>query len=620
MCLELLYGSLITGVPPGDSYKSLCSRNRSVRDMECVRLKAAQTLDDELATVLIISDPNECNENFLIVLKCILDNVYLDAGPMDEEGGFRGTTYETISGYALKLLTLNLFVKNCRFCLGKMLLLLNALCDHEPGVTVPEVYYQGQCLKEYLCVCLLLLLKTKNQGDLANIINVEADMVFNALRLFDFIPVFSKFIAANMKLVLEGFTSFVLLKFSCDIFFEYLYHVVVVTPEEYSAIVALKLVPVAIYQLVDNENFNTYDIDAEGYENEDQLTAYEQFKIILLINEQCLMGRYPDNLVVNSLNPTTLAGFTNLAIYYLNREELTIVKILVLKFLYLIFTTTTTSTAVYTNDLKILMDICIRELNDLDYTNPEIDLGVLVIDYLRVLYPLVSNSQVGSYKVQELKEVLEFLKAHSSEAPHHGDVIASLANSICEVEWFAEACHHSLRPLSPLRLDDSTVLSSITQAFTRVASVRTSTRADYHKHTRTHNIVRRNLRRKSGVLMATANNGNVFLKMDLPADDEEEEDARIENEANILDLPLEYVRMKPLPRLPVPQRRREVYNNNEASSLALLINLASLLVRKALRKKAPPPPTPPLQATRLASDPPTPPPPPPPRRKRHVPH
>ena len=70
---------------------------------------------------------------------------------------------------------------------------------------------------------------------------------------------------------------------------------------------------------------------------------------------------------------------------------------------------------IYLNDLKILIDILLRELNDLDY-NENI---VLTMTYLRVLYPILMFSELceingnrnrngygHGYKSQEILETL----------------------------------------------------------------------------------------------------------------------------------------------------------------------------------------------------------------------
>ncbi|CAN3358566.1 hypothetical protein DICA0_B13080 [Diutina catenulata] len=606
-----------------------------------VRGVAVRTLDDELTPVLILSDPNECNENLSIVIKAVLDNLYLS----QDAGAFTGHTYETLSCYALKVVTSNLFVKNYRFCLGKLLSLLSALNEQDPMVTDPPLFYQGECLKEFICVCMLLLLKTKNSpGD--SPIPVAGSEVFRALSEFKFVDVFARFIAHNIRLVGEQCSSYVLLKFSCDIFFEYLYHYVTVSEPEFAAIERSAVVDAAVDQLLDNENFNHYDIDAV-YESEAQLVAYEEFKLLLLINEQYLMRGYRNsspNAVFEVLRRGKLAGFANLAIYHLNREESQIIKVLILKFLYLVFSTPATATSVYMNDLRILIDICLRELDDLDYTDPRAESRVLVIDYLRVLVPLLKKSQVGAYKSSELVATLRALARASAETSKDSDdVISRLANEVLSVDWVQYAGIE--RPRSPSDLSESSSIVDIEQAFTRMASVRTSTRADYHRHTTSHNDT---LRRQSTAIpedmaaafsglsvssdpppsLALANNGNVFLSaratsasdpaVATPAPAAAVAEAPTKN---ILDLPTEYLLSKPLPKVPVPERsRRELYQSANSSSSS--VNSMSSLARKAMKKRAPAPPPPsasprtsPHPAVRK-SLPQTPPPPPPPRRRR----
>ena len=55
------------------------------------------------------------------------------------------------------------------------------------------------------------------------------------------------------------------------------------------------------------------------------------------------------------------------------------VKILILKMLYLIFSTNGTSEYFYTNDLCVLMDVFLRELADLDVENESICFHHIVI-------------------------------------------------------------------------------------------------------------------------------------------------------------------------------------------------------------------------------------------------
>jgi hypothetical protein len=78
-----------------------------------------------------------------------------------------------------------------------------------------------------------------------------------------------------------------------------------------------------------------------------------------------------------------------------------------LKLLYLIFTTPSTYEYFYTNDLRVLVDILIRNLLDL----PE-DSVALRHTYLRVFYPLLAHTQLQHpphYKKDEIRRTLGLL-------------------------------------------------------------------------------------------------------------------------------------------------------------------------------------------------------------------
>ncbi|OXH34550.1 hypothetical protein J008_02580 [Cryptococcus neoformans] len=101
-------------------------------------------------------------------------------------------------------------------------------------------------------------------------------------------------------------------------------------------------------------------------------------------------------------------------IFMLNRAENTpddlCMQLLILKILYLLFTTPGTQEYFFTNDLKVLLDVFIRELVDL----PE-ECEALRHTYLRVLYPLLNHTQLRSdpYKRPQIKLVLRSLIANS---------------------------------------------------------------------------------------------------------------------------------------------------------------------------------------------------------------
>jgi Protein of unknown function (DUF2013) len=85
-------------------------------------------------------------------------------------------------------------------------------------------------------------------------------------------------------------------------------------------------------------------------------------------------------------------------------------QLLLLKILYLLFTTPGTQQYFYTNDLRVLVDVFLRELIDL----PE-ESEALRHTYLRVLNPLLSNTQLQdmAYKRPQIRRTLQALVAHS---------------------------------------------------------------------------------------------------------------------------------------------------------------------------------------------------------------
>lgn len=100
-------------------------------------------------------------------------------------------------------------------------------------------------------------------------------------------------------------------------------------------------------------------------------------------------------------------------IFMLNRAENTpeglCMQLLILKILYLLFTTPGTQEYFFTNDLRVLLDVFIRELIDL----PE-EHDALRHTYLRVLYPLLCHTQLrhDPYKRPQIRLVLQSLIAN----------------------------------------------------------------------------------------------------------------------------------------------------------------------------------------------------------------
>lgn len=144
--------------------------------------------------------------------------------------------------------------------------------------------------------------------------------------------------------------------------------------------------------------------------------------MLLVLNEQYMVSStlYPSasnhtltNRVLKALS-THLSRYKTFGenlILLLNRESETSLQLLILKLLYLVFSTKGTSEYFYTNDLHVLLDVILRNLLDL----PSEDEGMQALrhTYLRVLYPLLANSQLHlpnhHYKAPEIRAVLRVL-------------------------------------------------------------------------------------------------------------------------------------------------------------------------------------------------------------------
>ncbi|EHY58586.1 hypothetical protein ABEF92_008015 [Exophiala dermatitidis] len=146
---------------------------------------------------------------------------------------------------------------------------------------------------------------------------------------------------------------------------------------------------------------------------------YPTIRVLLVLNEQYMVAAHDP---VNGPNTTPLTNkvikvlsahgseyktFGENIILLLNREDETSLQLLTLKLLYLLFTTPSTYEYFYTNDLRVLVDILLRNLLDL----PE-EAVSLRHTYLRVLYPLLEHTQLQyppHYKRDEIRKVLMVL-------------------------------------------------------------------------------------------------------------------------------------------------------------------------------------------------------------------
>ncbi|OAT03662.1 hypothetical protein BDBG_00357 [Blastomyces gilchristii SLH14081] len=187
---------------------------------------------------------------------------------------------------------------------------------------------------------------------------------------------------------------------------------------------------------------------------------YPVIRVLLVLNEQFMVSAHdplPERsssapltnkvIKVLSMFGSTFKTFGENIILLLNRETETSLQLLTLKLLYLLFTTPPTYEYFYTNDLRVLVDILIRNLLDL----PE-EAAALRHTYLRVLYPLLAHTQLRyppHYKREELRKLLGILvrgefSFDSEECErilHFDDVDETTKRLVLrcgQVDWLAE--------------------------------------------------------------------------------------------------------------------------------------------------------------------------------------
>jgi hypothetical protein len=141
---------------------------------------------------------------------------------------------------------------------------------------------------------------------------------------------------------------------------------------------------------------------------------------------------------VLSLHGQKYMTFGENIILLLNRETETSLQLLILKLLYLLFTTRATYEYFYTNDLHVLLDVIIRNLLDLPN-----ELVALRHTYLRVLYPLLAHTQLSQpphYKRDEIVKVLSILGGSSNAHWEPADVTTlRLVERVAKVFWLRSA-------------------------------------------------------------------------------------------------------------------------------------------------------------------------------------
>ncbi|KAK4542410.1 hypothetical protein LTR36_006867 [Oleoguttula mirabilis] len=186
---------------------------------------------------------------------------------------------------------------------------------------------------------------------------------------------------------------------------------------------------------------------------------YPIIRVLLVLNEQymCLANAAPSSggedavtnriLKILSTHGPSYRTFGENLILVLNREASLSPQLLILKLLYLLFTTPSTYEFFYTNDLHVLVDVIIRNLLDLDPGVGKQDdrdgQTALRHTYLRVLCPLLKNTQLAregsNYKREEVRRLL-YLMVNRSTA-HFAPVDETVIRLVIrckQIEWLKE--------------------------------------------------------------------------------------------------------------------------------------------------------------------------------------
>ncbi|KAL8775001.1 MAG: hypothetical protein Q9209_000480 [Squamulea sp. 1 TL-2023] len=173
----------------------------------------------------------------------------------------------------------------------------------------------------------------------------------------------------------------------------------------------------------------------------------------LILNEQYMVSAHdpgPDQTPITNLtnkvikvlstHGSAFKTFGENLILLLNRESETLLQLLILKLLYLLFTTPSTYEYFYTNDLRVLVDVMIRNLLDLPLSAIP-----LRHTYLRVLYPLLAHTQLKNpphYKKDELQRLLTMMTASGGMMEQHfgavDETTKRLVGRCVRVPWLKE--------------------------------------------------------------------------------------------------------------------------------------------------------------------------------------
>ncbi|KAF2459596.1 hypothetical protein BDY21DRAFT_317723 [Lineolata rhizophorae] len=178
---------------------------------------------------------------------------------------------------------------------------------------------------------------------------------------------------------------------------------------------------------------------------------YPVIRVLLVLNEQYMVmstasSQPLTNRVIKALSTHghLYKTFGENLILLLNRESETSLQLLILKLLYLLFQSPSTAEYFYTNDLHVLLDVVVRNLLDLPADSAPAT--ALRHTYLRVLHPLLANSQIAKegahYKRDEVRKLLALLTDEGKLSGIHfapvDDTTARLVRRCEAVAWLRD--------------------------------------------------------------------------------------------------------------------------------------------------------------------------------------
>ncbi|CAI4303619.1 CNB_1a_G0007380.mRNA.1.CDS.1 [Saccharomyces cerevisiae] len=201
---------------------------------------------------------------------------------------------------------------------------------------------------------------------------------------------------------------------------------------------------IANLQIVD-DFFVYYMMESMRSDTMDDMFNNAEFKLLLALNEQYMMfaKEYDiENKVYKYLiNGSVSRCFTELLLLKFNRASDPPLQIMMCKIIYLILTPRGDYSPMnffYTNDLHVLIDVLIRELQNISE-----DEEVLRNTLLRVLIPLLKNTQLSKthYRKDDLNKLLNYLSTLDnicvdSPALHEHQVTVALSRKcLQQIPW-----------------------------------------------------------------------------------------------------------------------------------------------------------------------------------------